>query len=430
MCTRNNKKWENEGRSRKLIEIRTSYYLFVLYTATKGITSKKTVLQLRHLPSPTSRKYRQQICRKMRDDCMDCRHRDEDMYWSRSQTVRFCQILSGSFNQQLAIPKKFVKNVREKLAETVALKGPSGNIWDVGVMSDGDTLILKQGWKAFVEDHFLEENDILIFKYNGNSKFDVLMFDEIDFCEKEASYFLRKCTHRKYERGCERKRNLPGRTEDEDTDKLFNGRTEDEDPNELSNESSDDDVDYCPVKKLRRLPTRANAEARRGNNKGKRRSSSGIGRYPFQLTSRRRAVTEEEKERALEKAKANAASLGNSFTIVMRPSHVYRRFYMTIPSKWARVHVHPKSQDVVLRVKENTWHVKYHSRGDGGGLSGGWKAFVLDNFLEEFDACSFHLASGTNDGIVLDVGIFRVVEEVIPPRLPPGTSRLGYGWGA
>jgi hypothetical protein len=41
--------------------------------------------------------------------------------------------------------------VREKLAETVTLKDPSGIIWNVGLMSDGDNYVLEQGWKAFVE---------------------------------------------------------------------------------------------------------------------------------------------------------------------------------------------------------------------------------------------------------------------------------------
>ncbi|KAL2528884.1 putative polyamine transporter [Forsythia ovata] len=40
----------------------------------------------------------------MGDDCMDFRHREEDIYWSRFQTVQFFQILSESFDQQLVSP--------------------------------------------------------------------------------------------------------------------------------------------------------------------------------------------------------------------------------------------------------------------------------------------------------------------------------------
>ncbi|KAL2459174.1 B3 domain-containing protein REM16 [Forsythia ovata] len=360
----------------------------------------------------------------MGDGCMDCRRREEDMYWSRFQTVQFFQILSGPFDQQLAIPKKFTNNVREKLGGTVTLKGPSGHIWDVGLTTNRDTFVLQQGWKVFIEDHFLQENDLLMFKYNGNSRFDVLMFDQSSFCEKEASYFVKKCAHTEIESSRKRKRNMPEIIED--TDELFN-------------ESSDDVVEYRPVNKPRnnaaktptssRFPTRANAKPRRGNKKGKRGLRNKICGYPMQLTSCRRAVTQQEKEKAEEKAKAHAASLKNSFIVVMRPSHVYKGFYMSFPAEWSRVHLRPKSQDVVLRLKENAWKARYHHKKGGysGGLIGGWKKFVLDNFLEEFDVCLFHLAGGINDGIIFDVSIFRVVEEVIPPsRVSREPQRPGY----
>lgn len=93
------------------------------------------------------------------------------------------------------IPEKFAKNIKKKLPETVTLKGPSGSVWDVGLTEDAATLFFDCGWKNFVEDHSLVENDILIFKYNGVSHFDVLMFDGQSLCEKASCYFVRKCVH-------------------------------------------------------------------------------------------------------------------------------------------------------------------------------------------------------------------------------------------
>lgn len=95
-----------------------------------------------------------------------------------------------------AVPQKFVNNLREKLAGCVSLKGPSGAIWNIGLTTCGEKLYFQRGWKEFVEEHSLQENDVLIFKYNGGSQFDVLMFDQQSYCEKEASYFIRKCGHR------------------------------------------------------------------------------------------------------------------------------------------------------------------------------------------------------------------------------------------
>ncbi|KAL0360768.1 UNVERIFIED_CONTAM: hypothetical protein Sradi_3761300 [Sesamum radiatum] len=112
---------------------------------------------------------------------------------------------------------------------------------------------------------------------------------------------------------------------------------------------------------------------------------------------------------------AVAESSENSFIVVMRASHVYRGFFMSVPAEWARFHLPNKSHDIELRVNSNVWQAKYHYKGYGGELTSGWKNFVLENFLEEFDVCLFNLISGTNEAIILDVKIFRVVEEVIPP---------------
>ncbi|KAL2529351.1 B3 domain-containing protein REM16-like [Forsythia ovata] len=99
----------------------------------------------------------------------------------------------GPFDQQVVIPKSLANNVREKLAGTVALKGPSGNIWDVGLITNWDKFVLKQDWKAFTEDHFPKDNDTLTCKQTGNSRYDVLLYGKIIFCEKEASYCVKKC---------------------------------------------------------------------------------------------------------------------------------------------------------------------------------------------------------------------------------------------
>ncbi|PHT51055.1 B3 domain-containing protein REM16 [Capsicum baccatum] len=56
--------------------------------------------------------------------------------------------------------------------------------------------IIPQRWvERFVNAHSLEEDDLLIFKYNGSARFDVSVFDRQSLCEKEASCFVKKCEH-------------------------------------------------------------------------------------------------------------------------------------------------------------------------------------------------------------------------------------------
>lgn len=51
-----------------------------------------------------------------------------------------------------------------------------------------------------------------------------------------------------------------------------------------------------------------------------------IGSYVEQYVSHRRAITEGEKNNALKLAEAASSDTG--FKVVMRPSHVYRRFFL------------------------------------------------------------------------------------------------------
>jgi len=92
-----------------------------------------------------------------------------------------------------ALPKTFSDNLKKKLPENVTLKGPSGVVWSIGLNTRGDTVYFVDGWRRFVKDHSLKENDFLVFKYNGESLFEVLIFDGESFCEKAASYFVLEC---------------------------------------------------------------------------------------------------------------------------------------------------------------------------------------------------------------------------------------------
>ncbi|XP_021742086.1 B3 domain-containing protein REM16-like isoform X2 [Chenopodium quinoa] len=134
-----------------------------------------------------------------------------------------------------------------------------------------------------------------------------------------------------------------------------------------------------------------------------------------EYVSNRRAVTEMEKADAL--LRANQEQTEKSFTVVMRPSSVYRRFYLSIPADWMNKHLALQNQDIILRVENNIWHAKFYYNGKRcvGGLSGGWKKFAFENSLEEFDVLLFKLANPKDDATVFDVEIFRVIPKILPP---------------
>ncbi|KAK4276634.1 hypothetical protein QN277_014761 [Acacia crassicarpa] len=74
----------------------------------------------------------------------------------------------------------------------VSLTGPSGNTWRVQLVKEGNDLFFHHGWLTFLEDHVIEVGDLLVFRYEGQLHFTVLVFDE-RACEKEAA-FISKCS--------------------------------------------------------------------------------------------------------------------------------------------------------------------------------------------------------------------------------------------
>ncbi|KAL8166680.1 hypothetical protein V2J09_008179 [Rumex salicifolius] len=108
-----------------------------------------------------------------------------------------------------------------------------------------------------------------------------------------------------------------------------------------------------------------------------------------------------------------------SFLLVLRPTNVYKRHMVTVPPAWFKKHLPPKSQNVCLRFEDKTWKTKlgYSAVKTTGQICGGWKQFVQDNRLEEFDVCVFSFVSQSDNEAVVDVGIFRAVP--IPPMVTP-----------
>ncbi|KAF8406373.1 hypothetical protein HHK36_008460 [Tetracentron sinense] len=140
--------------------------------------------------------------------------------------------------------------------------------------------------------------------------------------------------------------------------------------------------------------------------------------YPTYFISKRRSVTEAEKGRAFQLAHAHTSTKPN-FMVVMQPSHVSKRFFLTIDKELARSNIPSKTKEIVLRVPPHakTWITRFIYRENNGcGLGRGWMDFVWDNNLEEGDVCVFEFSQG-HEGtkrIGMDVSIFQVVKKLTP----------------
>ncbi|GAY39430.1 hypothetical protein CUMW_044310 [Citrus unshiu] len=469
--------------------------------------------------------------RDMGEACNECRSWEEEIYWNHFQCIHFIQYLHTGFDHQLAIPEKVARNLRTKLPVTVSLKAPSGFTWVVGITTRDHTLYFSHGWPEFVKDHFLGENDILFFKYNGGSHFDVLMFDGQSQCEKAVSYFVKKCGHTEHSNRRETRRKIretsvegipnsshcdvditpPEKGSDDDINKIPVGQPivtpasskrirRDDTSNEfvrsrrnsyfvkkrkhkdhgsvsqtkrrigescvegipnssdcdvdvtLPEKASNDEINKIPVgepivtldssKRIWRVDSSNELAHTRRSSRSKTVSTNfaemlktktgdeqtiinGNVALSPPFTSNRRPVTQDEKNNAL--LMAQAVSTTDSFTVVMRPTHVYKRFYMAIPASWMSKYLTLENQDVILRLNEKTWITRFQfcKPRCSGGLSGGWKNFAVDNHLDEFDVCVFGPDNPGTKPMVLNVSIFRVVNAVVPlTQVAPASLQL------
>ncbi|KAL9261747.1 B3 domain-containing protein [Drosera capensis] len=466
-----------------------------------------------------------------------CMSWQERVYWSHFQTTQFCQILPRDFNHHLVIPKKFAGNMWHKLPTKALLKSPNGATWKVELKGDGDELRFLDGWGEFVKACSLKENDLLIFKYSGNSNFDVLIFNLESLCEKESVYFIRKCGCAKPNSGSQQKRDkwiviqdrihdfgsVPSKRSrkyssqepivmEQTNDRVqqntrtqdnFLSRIDDHDGDmpaavrnpavqqNTSNENEELDI-QAPLSVQRSAPedngstpsetpltsaetgctqrkrssrkfssltrlkgliakkstskgnkalsiqaltsvqesvlrddestpratpyTPAESSCRQRKRKLVASSSSAKPNNPSakssppKYASNRRAITEEEKAKAIKMAEQEFTD--GSFMVIMPPSAVYKKFFMSIPADWVFKHSHHISK-VTLRIGTKTWTTRFLTgKGRTRGLCTGWKKFALDNCLEQFDVCMFKPSGNDEQGIILDVSIFRVVPEV------------------
>ncbi|EEC75758.1 hypothetical protein OsI_12653 [Oryza sativa Indica Group] len=129
---------------------------------------------------------------KIGKNCSVCKEWQEHCYWSHmaDDCKHFLTYMVGDFTESMIVPSRFANNFNGHISEVVNLKSPSGKTWSIGVAnSDTGELVLRSGWKEFVDANGVQENDCLLFRYSGVSSFDVLIFDPSG-CEKATPHFV------------------------------------------------------------------------------------------------------------------------------------------------------------------------------------------------------------------------------------------------
>ncbi|KAF8081776.1 hypothetical protein N665_0868s0030 [Sinapis alba] len=80
--------------------------------------------------------------------------------------------------KRLRVPDKFVSKFKDELSVAVALTVPDGHVWRVGLRkADNNKIWFHDGWQEFVDRYSIRIGYLLIFRYDGNSAFSVYIYN-------------------------------------------------------------------------------------------------------------------------------------------------------------------------------------------------------------------------------------------------------------
>ncbi|XP_059455206.1 B3 domain-containing transcription factor VRN1-like [Corylus avellana] len=105
-------------------------------------------------------------------------HRPSSSMAGRRPSHFFKVILPSTIrDRKLRIPVKFVMEFGDELSAVATLTDHYGNFWQVGLEKANNGIWFDDGWQDFMEYHSIHYGYFVVFRYEGNSKFHVLVFD-------------------------------------------------------------------------------------------------------------------------------------------------------------------------------------------------------------------------------------------------------------
>ncbi|KAL2240294.1 UNVERIFIED_CONTAM: putative B3 domain-containing protein [Sesamum indicum] len=98
----------------------------------------------------------------------------------------FFKILIVDFTRRLRVPPVFSQRYGSALGGSVRLRNSSGKIWFVKLeqMDEDERYCFTQGWNKFAEEVGLEVGEFLVFRFVGESMFDVSVYG-VHGCDRE-----------------------------------------------------------------------------------------------------------------------------------------------------------------------------------------------------------------------------------------------------
>ncbi|KAF5187982.1 B3 domain-containing transcription factor vrn1 [Thalictrum thalictroides] len=256
----------------------------------------------------------------------------QDKKTNKKKGFEFCKIIHSNIiqDQCLILPLKFVQNYGNDVSNAAVLKVPDGKRWHVELRKTDGQITFHNGWQELVEYYSISTGHFLVFRYNGNSTFRVIVFDatcsEIDYPNNVDNLQEQNCDEERLNSDCD-----------------------------------------------------AN-----GNNSSKKREEFAIMPSVKRHSSPKTPVTKS--SAVLGKEKDGAPS----FTVVLTASYLH---YLLIPASFSnRHHLQGSLKDLTLEVSEgHRWLIRCILYKTNIHLSRGWQKFAKENNLKAGDVCVFEM---------------------------------------
>ncbi|QHN79522.1 Glycerate dehydrogenase [Arachis hypogaea] len=289
--------------------------------------------------------------------------------------IHFFQIVNETSlqNGELRIRRSFVSEHWQGISSPVLLVLPNGSEWKMDWEKRDADVCFVQGWKEFAEFYSLEKEQVLMFKYEGKSRFNVIILG-------------RSGLEREYP--------------------LLNGTLEAEGSGNSKRPNS-------PLRKKRR--TNTEEEARFNEYSHNARPRDRDGRRIFlksEASNNVEAPKHAESSSALERARA-FSSKNLWFYRRMRPAYI-NNYLLFRAEDYVTQEERKENEFLSLWVTDESrpWHAKISKHDNNGQimLTTGWKQFVRDNNLKLNDVCVFE-KTRNSEGLSFRVIIYRATQE-------------------
>ncbi|XP_075647507.1 B3 domain-containing transcription factor VRN1-like isoform X2 [Castanea sativa] len=271
---------------------------------------------------------------------------------SRCIHSHFFKIILPSTMQdmKLRLPEKFVREHGDKLSGVATLAVPNGCTWQVRLEKANNNIWFHGGWRDFVEYHSINYGYFLVFKYKGNSKFNVLVFD---MTTSEIKYPY-------------------------NGDKKRQGSLNENEMSTPQESCVKEEVDTELIV-IENLPMS------------------------------RRSVLSGGGERALQAARTFKPK--NPSFIRVIPAYSLKRNFVYVCPEFAKKYACGEKNVKLQASSGKWWPCQFCFKNDTTSpktIGKGWKPFARDNGIKEGDVCVFELINRMD--VVLKVSIYRVAE--------------------